>query len=97
MIKDAAELVERYAEAFQKFSGQKTCPALDWARGALDQGTTSVEEILGRAAVKMHEGTADAGWLLGHSDVRWYDGSWKEWAAHAELEAATGDGKESPR
>ncbi|MEZ5964677.1 MAG: rhodanese-like domain-containing protein [Planctomycetota bacterium] len=24
-------------------------------------------------------------YLLGHRDVRWYDGSWKEWAAHAEL------------
>jgi len=23
--------------------------------------------------------------LLGHRDVRWYDGSWQEWAAHAEL------------
>ena len=29
-------------------------------------------------------------YLLGYEDVRWYDGSWKEWAAHAELPAATG-------
>lgn len=35
--------------------------------------------------------------LLGHSDVRWYDGSWKEWAAHTELPAASGDDKEPPR
>lgn len=28
--------------------------------------------------------------LLGYEDVRWYDGSWQEWAAHAELSAAVG-------
>ena len=31
--------------------------------------------------------------LLGRTDVRWYDGSWQEWAAHPELPAATGEGK----
>lgn len=29
-------------------------------------------------------------YLLGYEDVRWYDGSWQEWAAHAELPAAVG-------
>lgn len=73
MIESAADLVESYAEAFQKLTGQETCPALDWARDALNQGTTSVEEMLGRAAVKMHEGTADAGWLLGPLRLLWSD------------------------
>lgn len=31
--------------------------------------------------------------LLGRTDVRWYDGSWQEWAAHPELPAATGEEK----
>lgn len=35
-------------------------------------------------------------YLLGYEDVRWYDGSWKEWAAHAELPAAMGPA-EAPR
>jgi len=28
--------------------------------------------------------------VLGYENVSWYDGSWKEWAAHAELPLATG-------
>ncbi len=30
--------------------------------------------------------------LLGYQDVRWYDGSWTEWALHDELPVATGNG-----
>lgn len=30
-------------------------------------------------------------YLLGYTKVRWYAGSWTEWAAHPELPAATGD------
>jgi thiosulfate/3-mercaptopyruvate sulfurtransferase len=30
-------------------------------------------------------------WLLGRDDVRWYNGSWTEWAARADLPAATGE------
>ena len=29
-------------------------------------------------------------WLLGREDVRWYNGSWTEWAARSDLPAATG-------
>ena len=30
--------------------------------------------------------------LLGRRNVEWYDGSWKDWAAHPELPVETGDG-----
>jgi thiosulfate/3-mercaptopyruvate sulfurtransferase len=34
-------------------------------------------------------------YLLGYRDVRWYDGSWKEWALHPELPAETGPATKS--
>lgn len=71
MITDAKELVDRYTAEFQALTGQKTCEALDWANEAISRGAESFEEILGRAAVKMQEGSADSGWLLGPLRLLW--------------------------
>lgn len=71
MITDAKQLVDLYTAEFQARTGQRTCEALDWANEALSRGVQSFEEIIGRAAVKMQEGTADSGWLLGPLRLLW--------------------------
>ena len=72
MIPNAQALVRRYEAEFQRTTGETTCAALEWAKAELKRDANQpFEEIMGRAAVKMQEGTADSGWFLGPLALLW--------------------------